>query len=146
VDQNILGIVIKFCKFTETRNDIKSHAEYKEHFKFIYSYSLAAPFNTLLMPERHPPPPITSHMCCSASQLFTVSVKCPCSLRMNYAKHITNPQTPVPKAVTSGESGAPKVVPCNRSLTSEPFASKYCVEPATEFSVELWRCCAVPSL
>jgi len=39
VDQNILGIVIKFCKINEIPYVIKPHAVYKGHFKFIYSYS-----------------------------------------------------------------------------------------------------------
>jgi len=44
VDQNILDIVIKFFEITESRYDLKPHAEYNEYFKFICSFSLSAPY------------------------------------------------------------------------------------------------------
>jgi hypothetical protein len=90
VDQNILVIVIKFCKFTESRNDTKSHAEYKEHFKFIYSYSLAAPFITLLMSERQPSLPLIPYVLQHISALYSL---CKMSLQL------TNEPTPNPSEI-----------------------------------------------
>lgn len=138
MDQNVLDIIIKCCEITESSYDIKPHAEYKEHFNFIYSYSLSAPCYHIYVPHTMPPTPYTLQQNSALCRLC----KMPLQLTNKPTpKPFTNPQRIKPKAVTSGESVAPKVVPCIRSLTSKPFARKYYIKPVTEFNVEPWRCC-----
>jgi len=141
VDQNVLGNVIKFCEITESRYDIKPHAEYKEHFKFIYCYSLSAPCYPIDVSNTMLPPPYRLQQ---NSALYRIC-KMPLQLtnKPTYPKPFSNPHRLNPKAVTSGENGAPKVVPCNRSLTSTPFSRKYYVQSATEFILEPWRWCVL---